>query len=267
MFTVSHTNVLSTYLSDWIMKIKLLHQHRNPQMIVSNYHHVFQAIAICERDINTLLRLIDERLIILEKRSVPTIETINKMDFIVDVETVVLLKALYYEIRIYLDAISGVIRCFHCKQSLPKSFSDLLKKQATQKIPVDLSRVLSSASKWFNDFKETRDNLVHNYEDFLLLFEQKGVHHASIYKNQDNKAFDYGLIKLCIGKLLNNIQVMIDDLLDYFDGKFLDWFGFVQSPNSRNRTISSNGFILYWANKYGGYKHAALHIDGEHINQ
>jgi len=259
--TITHTNVLSTYLADWSIKIRLLPRVKKAATApVKGYANIFRAISTGERDINTLLRLIDERLRILEKRPLLTVENIKDFDFTADVEIIVLLKALYVQIRIYLDAISGVIRYFHRQKNLPKSFNDLLKKLGTQAIPDDLSQVLSPALNWFKDLKDTRDNLVHHYEDFLLLFNDKVIHHVSFSKMNGSKAFDYGAIRSCVGELLKNIQMMIDHLLDHFDEKFFDWYGFVQSFTSRNRTIFDGGYMLYWAHKYGGYNHTELHV-------
>lgn len=260
MITTTHINVLSTYLADWSMKIRLLPKVKVTTAPVRSYANVFRAISTGERDINTLLRLIDERLRILERRPLPTVENIKDFDFIADVETIVLLKALYVQVRIYLDAISGVIRYFHRQMNLPKSFNDLLKKLEKRAIPDDLSQVLSLAPSWFKKFKDTRDDLVHHYEDFLLLFNGNVIHHASLSKTKGNKAFDYGSIRSCVGELLKNIQIMIDYLLDHFDKKFFDWYGFVQSSTSRNRTIIEGGYMLYWVYKYGGYNHTELHV-------
>ncbi len=265
MITTTHINVLSTYLADWSMKIRLLPKVKVTTGPVRNYASVFRAISTGERDINTLLRLIDERLRILERRTFPTIENIKDFDFIADVETIVFLKALYVQLRIYLDAISGVIRYFHRQMNLPKSFNDVLKKLEKKAIPDDLSQVLYPASSWFKKFKDTRDDLVHHYEDFLLLFNGKAIHHASPLKIKGNKAFDYGSIRSCVIELLKNIQIMIDDLLDYFDKRFFDWYGFVQSSTSRNRTIIDAGYMLYWAHKYGGYSHPELHISENQV--
>ena len=263
VMTVTHANVLSTYLADWSMKIQILPRGKDPTASVGGYDNVFRAISTGERDINTLLHLIDERLRILERRPLPTVENIKNFDFTADVETIVLLKALYVHVRIYLDAISGVIRYFHRKMSLPKSFNGLLKKLGTPAIPDDLCQVLSPAAKWFKDLKGTRDSLVHDYEDFLLLFNGEIIHHASLSKINGNTSFDYGPIRSCIGELLKNIQIMLDRLLDHLDDKFFYWYGFVQSSVSRNRTILEGWHILYWACKYGGYSHTELHVEEE----
>ena len=269
MVAAIHVNVLSTYLADWGMKTRFISQVKDPTARIKGYDKIFRAISTGERDINTLLRLIDERLRILERRHFPTIENIKDFDFTADIEVVVLLKALYVQIRTYLDVVSGVIRYFHKKNNLPMSFNKLLNKLGKTVIPDDLSQVLSSAQVWFKEFKEVRDDLVHRYEDFLLLFSGKEneivIHHASFSKTKANMAFDYGSIKSFIGKLLKNIQILIDDLLDYFDKKFFDWYGFVQSSVSRNKTIFDGGYMLYWAHKYGGYNHTALRIQEDQI--
>lgn len=264
MSMVIHKNVLSTYLSDWVMKIRLVPQLKDPNAPIDGHAHIFRAISTGERDIGILIRLLDERLRVLESRPSPTIENIKDLNFITDAEVIVLLKALYFQIRIYLDAIAGVIRYFYRRMNTPKSFSKLLKKSGTQAIPDDLSKVLSSALKWFERFKDRRDHLVHQYEDFLLLFNGrengKVIHHASLTKIDGNKVFDYGSIKSYVGELLKNIQVLIDGLLDHFDARFYEWYGFVQSSASRTQTFFEDGYMLYWANKYGGYSHPELQV-------
>jgi hypothetical protein len=251
------------------MKIRFFSQSKYPKVPVDEYANIFRAISTGERDIGILLHLLDQRLRILEQRPYPTVKNIKSLDFTTDAEAVVILKALYIQIRIYLDAIAGVIRYFHRRTNLPKSFDDLLKKLGTKAIPSELSQVLSSAPTWFKTFKETRDDLVHRYEDFLLLFSdkenEKAIHHASLSRINSNRAFDYGSIKTYFGELLRNIQVMVDNLLDYFDTQFYKWYGFVQSSTSRTQTIleGGHGYMLYWAHKYGGYSHSELHLRGD----
>jgi hypothetical protein len=249
------------------MKIRLSPQPKDPKAPVNGYIHTFRAISIGERDVNIFIRLLDERLQALERRPDPTIENIKDLDFIVDAEVIILLKALYVQIRIHLDAIAGVIRYFYRRKNLPKSFRDLLKKLRTQEMPKDLSEILSSAAKWFKRFRDTRDDLVHQYEDFLLLFNGKGnekvIHYASLSKIDRNKVFDYGSIRSQVGELLKNIQLMVDGLLDHFDTQFYEWYGFVQSSASRTQTMLEAGYMLYWAHKYGGYNHLELHIQDE----
>jgi hypothetical protein len=246
------------------MKIRLFPKPKDPKAPLDGHSDIFRAISTGERDIGIFLRLLDERLRALEKRPFPTIENIKDFNFNVDAEAIVLLKALYVHTRIYLDAIAGVLQFFHRRMNLPKSFNALLKKIGTSAIPNDLSQVLSSVPKWFSQFRKTRVNLVHDYEDFLLLFYGKGdekeIHHASLTRMDRDKAFDYGSIRSSVGGLLKDIQVMVDDLLDHFDARFYEWYGFVQSPTSRTQTMFEDGYMLYWAYKYGGYSHPDLHV-------
>jgi hypothetical protein len=261
MITVTHTNVLSTYLADWAMNMRILAQTGSAKAIpLSDKTNVMRAVSTGERDINTVLRLIDDRLRILETRPFSNVENMRTLDFTVDLETVVLLKALYVDVRIYLDAISGTIAYFHKELALPRSFNKLLKKVGTIAIPEALSQVLLPAVGWFKTLKGTRDDLVHYYEGFLLLFDGSIIHHASHSKIDGNRAFDYGPIRATLGELLKNIQALADRLLDYFDNQFFSWYGLVQSSQSRNKTIFEGGYILYWAYKYGGYTHPRLEV-------
>jgi len=264
MITVTHINVLSTYLADWAVSMSVLFQAGSIKATqLKERTNVMRAVSSGERDINTVLRLIDERLRILETRPLPTIENIRTLDFTVDLETVVLLKALYVDVRIYLDSISGTIAYFHKQLALPRSLNKLLKKAGTTAIPEALSQVLLPAVGWFKTLKRTRDDLVHYYEDFLLLFDGSTVHHASHSKIDGNKAFNYGPIRATVGELLKNIQTLIDHLLDYFDNQFYSWYGLVQSSRSRNKTIFEGGYILCWAHKYGAYNHPELEVFDE----
>jgi hypothetical protein len=246
------------------MKVDFLPRPRVPGGPISGYANVFRAISSGERDIGILLRLLDERLLMLESRPLITIDNIHDLDFRVDAEAVVLLKALYVQIRVYIDSIAGVIRYFYNRSNLPMTFNGLLKKVGTPAIPSDLSEVLSFCSQWFQPFKKTRDDFVHYYEDFLLLVygkeDEKVIHHASFSKRDGIKAFDYGSIRDNVGELLKNIQILVDSLLDNLDKRFCEWYGFVQSQASRTQTGIEGGYFLYWAHKYGGYTHRELHV-------
>lgn len=262
---VVHKNMLSTYLSDWTYSIRHIAKSRNPTAPTSGSKKIFGAVANNVRDINTLLRLLDQRIKVLESRPMPTIDNFKDLDFTADVEAVVFLKACYLFIRIYLDGISSVIHYFYRSLNLPKSFNKLLKKLDSANLPSDLSAVLAPAKIWFRPFKERRDALVHHYEDFLILYVRdegnKNIDHASLFNIENNRALNYGAIRSYLGEFLRDCQILVDNLLDHFDQKFYEWYGIVQSSNSRNRTIFEDGCpMLFWAHKYGGYSHPDLQI-------
>ncbi len=90
--------------------------------------------------------------------------------------------------------------------------------------------------------------------------DKKVIHHASLSKRDGIKAFDYGSIRDNLGQLLKNVQAFIDSLLDALDERFRVCYGYVQSELSWTETITDGGRILYWAYKYGSYRHGMLRV-------
>jgi len=71
-------------------------------------------------------------------------------------------------------------------------------------------------------------------------------------------AKEYEDIRQSFGSILCEYQKLIDNILDHFDVKFMDWYGF---KPSRPSTISAEGYagiMLWWAYKYGNYRNNGI---------
>ena len=58
-----------------------------------------------------------------------------------------------------------------------------------------------------------------------------------------------------IGSAMAGYQSFTDDILDYWDEMFVEWYGIVRSIASRQVTLleGRSANILLWAYRYGGY--------------
>ena len=221
----------------------------------------FQAIASQTYDLSTMLMYLDSKLKILENKSP------QAMDYQAYADATVFLKAAYLFFRILLDTLAGVIEYFYEKNEdmkLPHNFKKLLNKEKAGKLPKDLSVILNKAHVWFPELRDRRDDLVHHYEHFLILFgkNKNGVsvlEHSGMGERK-NRLKNYGEIRQYFGFLLGGYQRLIDDLLDHFDTKFRTWYGIVASKSARRQTqMEGNAtYMLWWAAKYGDYKHPDL---------
>lgn len=224
----------------------------------------FQAIASQTFDLSVMLMYLDSKLRILENN-----KSSLAMNHQVYADAIVFLKAAYLFFRILLDTLAGATEYFYQKNegiNLPSSFNGLLKKEKRGKLPKDLSFILEKAHIWFPEFTKRRNDLVHHYESFLILFgkNKSGVdilEHSS-NRTKENKLKNYGEIRQYFGFLLSGYQRLIDDLLDHFDTKFRTWYGIIVSKSSRTQTqMEGNAAcMLWWAAKYGDYKHPDLVI-------
>ena len=260
-----HKNNLSSYLSDWKVKIDIKNKYfekgkHKPLPIPKT----FQAIANKTFDLSVMLRYLDSNLKILENNKSPL-----TIDYQAYADAIVFLQASYLFYHILLDTLAGVIAYFYKKNeriNLPHSFHDLLKKSKNwDKFPKDLDLILEKAQIWFPEFKERRVDLVHHYESFLIFFKKNEsgeyiLEHSN--RSAESKFKNFGEIRKYIGFLLCVYQQLIDDLLDHFDSKFKTWFGVDVDKTIRSSTMmkwnSSN--MLWWAVNYGGYKNSDLEL-------
>lgn len=258
-----HKNDLSTYLSDWKMKMEMMNKFskigkNKPQFIPKT----FQAMSIQTTDLWIVLRYLDSKLRILEN---------NKLSFSKKyqdyADAIVFLKVTYIFYRILLDTLARIIKDFYKKNegiNLPHIFTDsFVKSKKWKKFPKDLSFILKKIYIWFPEVKKRRDDLVHGCESFLILIEgnKSGMNilkHSNI--SYGNKLKYFGGIREYIGFLLCVYQQLIDDLLDHFDIKFKDWYGIIAGRSSRTQTIREGDMLWWWAVKYGNYKHSDLKI-------
>jgi hypothetical protein len=222
----------------------------------------FQAIFEHTKDLWIVLSYLDSKLKILENNKLPLSEKYQDC-----ADTAVFLKCTYIFYQILLDTIARIIRYFYKENEgikLPFSlFIPPVKSKKRKNIPKDLSVILSKVYIWFPVVKGRRDDLVHDCESFLILFEgnKSGINmlkHSNITSKKGIKSF--GRIREYIGFLLCVYQQLIDDLLDHFDTKFKDWYKIIVGRSSRTQTQREGDMLWWWAVKYGNYKHPDLKI-------
>ena len=259
-----HKNDLSTYLSDWKMKMERMNRFsrigkNKPQAIPKE----FQAISTQTTDLWIVLRYLDSKLRILENNKLPFSE--KYQDY---ADAIVFLKVTYIFYRIILDTLENIIKHFYKKNegiNLHHIFDDPHdpKSKKEVKFPKDLSAILKKVHTWFPEIKDRRDKLVHQCESFLILIEgNKSGMNILKYSNiaYGNKLRNFGGIREYTGFLLCVYQQLIDDLLDHFDIKFKDWYGIIAGRSSRTQTCRVGDMLWWWAVKYGNYKHSDLKI-------
>ncbi len=260
-----HKNDLSTYLTDWKMQMEMRNKlskigKNKPKTIPKD----FQAIFEHTKDLWIVLSYLDSKLKILENDKLPLSE--KYQDY---ADAAVFLKCTYIFYQILLDTIARIIRYFYKENEgieLPFSlFIPPVKSKKRKNIPKDLSVILNKVYIWFPIVKGRRDDLVHDCESFLILFEgnKNGMNmlkHSNITSKKGIKSF--GRIREYIGFLLCVYQQLIDDLLDHFDSKFKIWYGIVASKASRSSSMMewNSANMLWWAVKYGGYKNPDLRL-------
>jgi len=264
--SVCHKNNLSTYLSDWVTMMRMMVNITRPKVAqrhdLTRIPTTFGSLSNNTYDLSVVLVHLDSRLRVLEEKP------IRQLDFRADAEARVFLKAFYVFFRILLDDVSGVIEYFYKKNergvAVTKSFNNLLKKTKEGKLPECLSRVLERPSSWFPEVIYTRDDLVHYYDSLLISIDQgEGSKNILGHFNIGGRAHRECVnVREHFGFLLCEYQTLIDNLLDHFDTKFEDWYGIAKGKSSRSPTIMLGcvAFPLWWAYKYGNYRHEDLQV-------
>jgi hypothetical protein len=253
-----HKNDLTTYLSDWKMKLETLNKSlKKDEEIPRSILELINAISIQENDLGILLGYLDLKLSSLEDDKLPFTE--KYQDY---ADAVVFLKCIYIFFVILLDKIARIIRDFYNKNEgikLPnKLFLPPEKRKRNVKIPEELYAILRNTYEWFSVAEGRRNDLVHKCETLLILITKtkdiKKLENSNMPYKKELKKF--GEIRGYIGFILCSYQNLIDDLLDHFDSKFITWYGIVASKESRTSTMMewNSGNILWWAAKYGNYK-------------
>ncbi len=224
-----------------------------PQEVVSYNDNTY--------DLSLMLSYLDNNLTILEETPL----TPDKFDYLAYAQARAFLKACYMLLRIILDDVSGITKYFYDrnepKVGVPKSFNKLLKKADNCKLPEDLIVLLQPSKEWFHQMRQRRVDLEHNYESLLVSF-RKGSDGETILGHVSTKGRttrEYEDIRKYIGFILCEYQKLIDNLLDHFDCKFRDWYGFAP-PRNKTTFFGIVDMILWWAYKYGNYRHKDLHI-------
>jgi len=104
--------------------------------------------------------------------------------------------------------------------------------------------------------RSRRVDLEHYYESLLVSFrhDKEGKTILGHFSTKGFSTKEYEDIRQYFGFIFCEYQTLIDNLLDHFDVKFMDWYGF-KPP--RASTISAEGYagiMLWWAYKYGNYR-------------
>ena len=255
--SVNHKNNLSGYIGNWLTMMKHIKKTqppiRIPRAIVSYIDNSY--------DLSLMLSYLDNNLSMLEETTL----TPDQFNYQAYAKARSFLKVCYILLRILLDNISCIIKYFYDynepKVGVKESFEELLEKADDRKLPEDLIALLHPSKEWFRQMRERRDDLVHRYESLLISLRQgkQGETILGHFSTKGHTTREYEDIRKYIGFVLCEYQKLIDNLLDHFDSKFRCWYGF--APH-RDMTIFSDivDLPLWWAYKYGNYRHKDLHI-------
>jgi hypothetical protein len=266
---VIHKNDFCTYLSDWFNRLQMIRLNLQIQAkrTLGTKPKPFQALGDNTYELCLMLFYLDAKMRRLEESSP------NQIDLISYSEARVFLKSVYLFFRILLDTVAAVIEYFYKeneKITLPPSFRKLISKQKAGQLPDELSRALNQSLSWFPDFKSRREDLVHHYQSFLILFQKDprgniALDHTYLNPSDIPNGETLGNIRDYVGFLLKSYQGLVDALLDLFDLKFQDWYGIIGGYKSRTETIMEDisAYVLWWAARYGNYQHADLRISDE----
>jgi len=256
---IHHQSDLNYYISEWRLTmnhvLKIQPPVDIPQALVS--------LGDNTRDLSVMLSYLDVKLTILEETPHKAGQQIDYQAYS-DART--FLKICYLLVRILFNDVAGVIKYFYDKNEpnsgVTISFNDLLKNAKNGKLPKDLSILLGQTIVHFPIMRGRRDDLEHYYESLLISFRQDedGKTIPGHFGTKGRTTKEYGDIRQSFGSILCEYQNLIDNILDHFDAKFMDWYGF-QPP--RASTISAEGYagiMLWWAYKYGNYRHEDLQV-------
>lgn len=257
---VQHKNCLTTYLSDWMMMIKMLNNKVPHCYDLNRVPTTFESLSNNTYDLSVVLANLHSRLQLLEEKP------LNQLDSLAYSEARVFLKAFFVFFRILLDNVSGVIEFLYNKnqrgEAVAGSFRDLLKNAEGDKLPANLRSQIIETKSWFYEATDIRDDLVHHYDSFLISIDDvEGGKNILGFFNVKGRTYRSNIsIRLFLGKFLNQYQTFIDNLLDHLDEKFVDWHKTHMGKSSRNITIlqGCTAMPIYWAYKYGNYKHPDL---------
>jgi hypothetical protein len=224
----------------------------------------FHALGENTYELSFMLYQLHSNMLLLEKNGT------SKIDSMAYTNARVYLKSAYIFYRILLDTLTAVIEYFYKKNekiSLTPSFYSLLNKQEKGQLPPELSSLIQGTLLWFPSLRSRRDDIVHNYQSFLILFQrnQKGeifLDHTYFNSSKTPNKETLGNIRDYVGFLLKGYQELIDSLLNLFDLKFHEWYGIVRGINSRTETILEGipGYMLWWASSYGKYYNCNMQI-------
>jgi hypothetical protein len=251
--SISHTNDLSGYVSEWVTSMNLLKKPepriRTPRAVISYVDNRY--------DLSLMLSYLDNMLTALEETP--------RFDDLAYAQARAFLKVCYLLLRVQLDDVAGIIKYFYDAKEpqvgVPKSFNDLLKKADRQKLPEDLINVLQPTTAWFGPMRGRRGNLEHDYESLLISFKQdsEGKKRLGHFSTMGGTTKEYEDVREYFGSVLCGLQQLIDRLLDHFDAKSRYWYGFAPFRHS-STFLGIVNMPLGWAYEYGAYRHKDLHV-------
>jgi len=256
--TVYHQNNLSGYIGNWRLLMNQMLRVQPPIDIPQE----LVSLGDNTHDLSVMLSYLDAKLTILEET--PLIAG-QKIDYLAYAEARSFLKVCYLLVRILFDDISGVIKYFYDKNEpnsgVTKSFNDLLNRAKNGKLPEDLSTLLRRTIVQFPKMKDRRDDLGHFYESLLISFkkDKDGKTILGHFSTKGRTSKEYEDIRQYFGFILCEYQKLIDNLLDHFDTKFVDWYRF-KPHRDLNIYEGYAGIMLWWAYRYGDYRHEDLQV-------
>lgn len=259
--SVGYKNNLLAYFGDWRMMMSIMRPEEPEYSRFVSIPAVFQSFSSNTYDFSLMLAYLDGKLTLLEETPL----TPSQFNYQAYAEARAFLKTSYLLLRILLDDISGIIEYFYKKNEprveVKKSFDDLLKKAKKGGLPEGLSILLERSGSWFPEMRKRRVNLEHHYESMIITFErgEGGKRIPGHFGTKGRISIDYGDIRKYFGFVLCEYQTLIDNLLDHFDTKFNEWYGF--KPHRVLNIIEGCGALpLWWAYKYGNYRHKDLQV-------
>jgi len=261
---IIHKNNLIGYLSYWHSAMVAKEAVQNSGALVTQLPQPVSSFTRREYGICLMLELLDNRLKQIE-------DYVKNIDPAKDIapfskgysEAMTFMDTTYIFLRSLLDDVAGIIEYFYKTNKVtdvPRSFYDLLKKAKAGRVSKELIGILQPCQEWFPKLKKDRDGIIHDYETShigFVLDPKKGGWTSIQFSGKTPGIMESGGVGIhtYLGVILANYQSFIDDLLDLWDRKFLEWYGIVSSRKSRPSSILEgiNGNMLLWAYDYGGY--------------
>lgn len=254
---ISHQQTdLAYYISSWRQRMS----YRQPTIGIPQ---ALVSLGDNTRDLSIMLSYLDANLVKLEEIPLVSGQQFDNQAYS-DART--FLKICYLLVRILFNDVTGIIKYFYDEKEpssgIPFSFNDLLKNAEKGKLPEDLSMLLKQTIVQFPVMRGRRDDLEHYYESLLISFERDkdGKTVLEHFGTKGKTSREYGGIRQSFGSILCEYQNLIDNLLDHFDDKFMNWYGFKPSRASKVVAEGYLGIMLWWAYKYGNYRKKGITV-------
>ena len=251
-----HQSDLVSYVGNWRLRMNQMNQILNVQPPV-DIPQALVSLGDNTRDLSVMLSYLDGKLTILEET--PLIAG-QEIDYQAYSDARTFLKMCYLLVRILFNDVAGIIKYFY-DENEPNSgatisFNDLLRNAEKGRLPKDLSTLLRRTIVQFPIMRGRRDDLEHYYESLLISFgqDEDGKTTVGHFSTKRRTAKQYEDIRQSFGSILCEYQNLIDNILDHFDTKFMDWYRFKPPRASKIYAEGYAGIMLWWAYKYGNYR-------------